>query len=51
VTRLIGPLRDGQVVDLRELVGKECEVVVTVESGQDGKQYAKIVDVFALEGA
>jgi hypothetical protein len=25
VTRLIGPLRDGQVVDLRELVGKECE--------------------------
>jgi hypothetical protein len=51
VTRLIGPLRDGQVVDLRELVGKECEVVVTAESGQDGKQYAKIVDVFALEGA
>jgi hypothetical protein len=50
-TRLIGPLRDGQTVDLRELIGKECEVVVTVESGQDGKQFAKIVDVFALEGA
>jgi hypothetical protein len=51
VTRLIGPLRDGQVVDLRELIGKECEVVVTVETGQDGKQFAKIVDVFAPEGA
>jgi hypothetical protein len=51
VTRLIGPLRDGQVVDLRELVGKECEVVVTVETSQDGKQFAKIVDVFGLEGA
>jgi hypothetical protein len=51
VTRLIGPLRDGQTVDLRELIGKECEVVVTVETGQDGKQFAKIVDVFALEGA
>jgi len=49
VTRLIGPLRDGQVVDLRELVGKECEIVVTVETSQDGKQFAKIVDVFALE--
>jgi hypothetical protein len=50
VTRLIGPLRDGQTVDLRELIGKECEIVVTVESGQDGKQFAKIVDVFGLEG-
>jgi hypothetical protein len=37
-------------VDLRELIGKECEIVVTVETGQDGKQFAKIVDVFALEG-
>ena len=50
VTRLIGPLRDGQTVNLRDLLGKECEVVVTVESGQDGKQFAKIVDVFSSEG-
>ncbi len=51
VSRLIGPLRDGQVVNLRELIGKECEVVVTLETGQDGRQFAKIVDVFAPEGS
>lgn len=51
VSRLIGPLKDGQVVNLKELIGKECEVVVTLETGQDGRQFAKIVDVFALEGS
>ena len=51
VSRLIGPLRDGQVVDLKNLIGKECEIVVTLETGQDGKHFAKIVDVFAPEGS
>ncbi len=50
VTRLLGPLRDGQLVDLKKLIGKECEVVVTVETGQDGRQVARIVDVFAEGG-
>lgn len=49
VSRLLGPLRDGQIVNLKELIGKECEVVVTLETGQEGRQYAKIVDVFAPE--
>lgn len=51
VTRLLGPLKDGQVVDLKSLLDKECEVVVTVETGQDGRPYAKVVDVFAPEGS
>jgi hypothetical protein len=51
VSRLLGPLKDGQVVDLRALIGKECEVVVTLETGQEGRQFAKIVDVFAPEGS
>ncbi|MEM4721543.1 MAG: hypothetical protein QXT73_05740, partial [Candidatus Methanomethylicaceae archaeon] len=49
VSRLLGPLRDGQIVNLKELIGKECEVVVTLETGREGRQYAKIVDVFAPE--
>lgn len=51
VSRLIGPLKDGQIVNLKSLIGKECEIVVTVETGQDGRQFSKIVDVFALEGS
>jgi hypothetical protein len=50
VTRLIGPLKDGQVVDLKALIGRECEIVVTNEMGSEGRTFSKIVDVFAVEG-
>ncbi|MCI2429477.1 hypothetical protein LM602_06685 [Candidatus Acetothermia bacterium] len=50
VTRLIGPLKDGQVVNLKALIGRECEIVVTNEMGSEGRTFSKIVDVFAVEG-
>ncbi len=50
VSRLMGPLKDGQVVDLLQLIGRECEIVVVTGEGQDGRTFAKIADVFALEG-
>ncbi|MBI1741545.1 DUF669 domain-containing protein [Candidatus Acetothermia bacterium] len=36
IMRILGPLKDGQVVDLLALSGKECEIVVTTETGKDG---------------
>ncbi len=50
LTRLLGPLRDGQVVDLKALIGKQCQVVVATETGSEGRIFSKIVDVFSIEG-
>jgi len=46
--RLVGPLAKKDKVDLEELVGKECSIVVSHKTGEDG-DYAVIQDVFAFE--
>jgi hypothetical protein len=52
VKELLGPLMDGDEIDLRDLIGKDCWIAIEMKDEQEeieARTYPRIVDVKTTE--